>query len=88
MYKIPLQQTPDWQKKDENKLEPCLLEGEMLVEEPGDTYLNVEKYKKGYLWINGRNLGRYWDKGPSKQLFCPGVWMHKGVNKIQVLELL
>jgi len=45
-------------------------------------------YIKGYVWVNGRNLGRYWDVGPSFKLFCPGVWLRKGENVLYVLDLL
>ena len=43
-------------------------------------------YKKGYVWVNGHNLGRYWDVGPQKRLFCPGVWLKKNTT-IHVFEL-
>jgi beta-galactosidase len=39
------------------------------------------------VWINGHNLGRYWEVGPQTKLFCPGVWLKKGSNKIVVLNL-
>jgi beta-galactosidase len=41
----------------------------------GDTFLNLKKFKKGYIWVNGRNLGRYWNVGPQDKLYCPGVWL-------------
>ncbi len=45
----------------------------------------MSKYKKGYVWVNGKNLGRYWNVGPSLKIFCPGVWLNKGNNEIVVL---
>lgn len=48
----------------------------------------MSNFQKGYVWVNGHNLGRYWSKGPQKRLFCPGVWMKQGDNEIYVLELL
>jgi beta-galactosidase len=54
----------------------------------GDTYLNMENYKKGYVWVNGHLLGRYWNIGPSQKLFCPGVWLKSIGNVVTVLELL
>lgn len=47
----------------------------------------MSRYGKGYLWVNGRNLGRYWDIGPQKRLFCPGAWLKKGSNEITVLNV-
>jgi beta-galactosidase len=40
----------------------------------------MEKWKKGYLFVNGYNLGRYWNKGPQYKIFLPGVWLKKGIN--------
>ena len=53
----------------------------------GDTYLDVSDYGKGYVWINGHNLGRYWHVGPQKRLFCPGAWMKKGENSILIFNI-
>jgi beta-galactosidase len=52
-----------------------------------DTYFNMKNYGKGYVWINGRNLGRFWNKGPQIKLFCPGVWLKNKGNELFVLEL-
>jgi len=58
------------------------------LETVGDTFINVKNYKKGYVWVNGRNLGRYWNIGPSQKVFCPGVWLKKGANDLFILDLL
>lgn len=28
-------------------------------------------YRKGVVWVNGHNLGRFWDIGPQMRLCCP-----------------
>ena len=53
----------------------------------GDTFLDVSGYKKGIVWINGHNLGRYWDIGPQKRLYCPASWLKKGINEIMIFDL-
>jgi beta-galactosidase len=53
----------------------------------GDTYLDMREWNKGYLWINGRLLGRYWHIGPQQRLFCPGCWLREGENEVLVLDL-
>ena len=67
---------------------PTLLKGEITLNESeiGDTYLDMSAYTKGYVWVNGYNLGRYWNVGPQKRLFCPGVWLNKN-TVIHVLDL-
>lgn len=53
----------------------------------GDTYLDLSAFKKGMVWINGHNLGRYWEIGPQKRLYCPAMWLKKGENEIVVFDL-
>jgi beta-galactosidase len=78
IYKIPLnEKVLEWRKIG-SKSFPALSRAVFDVSSPADTYLNVKGYKKGYLWVNDRNLGRYWEMGPSFKLFCPGVWLKKG----------
>lgn len=38
------------------------------------------------MFINGKNLGRYWFIGPQQTLYVPGPWLHRGDNKITVFE--
>ena len=45
----------------------------------------MREFGKGYLWVNGHNLGRYWEIGPQYRLYCPGVWLKKGENELFVL---
>lgn len=52
-----------------------------------DTYFDMSKYQKGYVWVNGHNLGRYWNIGPQRRLYCPAGWLKKGENQIIVLDL-
>jgi len=45
-------------------------------------------YQKGVVWVNGHNLGRYWDVGPQTRLYCPAPWLRAGENTVVVLDLL
>ncbi len=42
---------------------------------------------KGLVWVNGFNLGRYWNKGPTETLYIPSPVLKKGKNEVIVLEL-
>ncbi|NIK33887.1 beta-galactosidase [Xanthomonas arboricola] len=59
----------------------------IALESVGDVYIDMSQWRKGYLWVNGRLLGRYWDIGPQQCLFCPGAWLKKGDNAVLVLDL-
>ena len=39
-------------------------------------------------WVNGHNLGRYWNIGPQQTMYVPGVWLKAGTNEIVILDLL
>ena len=53
----------------------------------GDTFLDFSTWAKGAVWINGHNLGRFWNIGPQQTLFCPAPWLRTGRNELIVLEL-
>jgi beta-galactosidase len=53
----------------------------------GDTYFDMSNYSKGFLFVNGHNLGRYWNIGPQQRLYCPASWLKKGRNEISVFDL-
>jgi len=62
--------------------------GNFFIGKPGDTFFDLSNFKKGIVWVNGHNLGRYWDIGPQKRLFCPATWLREGSNEIMVFDLL
>jgi beta-galactosidase len=61
--------------------------GNFSLTELGDTYLDMSKYNFGFVTVNGHNLGRYWNRGPQKRLYCPAPWLKKGVNEIVVFDM-
>ena len=40
------------------------------------------KLGKGFVWVNGHNLGRVWDIGPQKSLYPPAPWLRVGENEV------
>lgn len=65
---------------------PTFYKFEIEVEEIGDTFLDVSGFGKGCAFVNGFNLGRYWDIGPQKRLYVPGPLLKKGKNEIILFE--
>ncbi|XP_008561273.1 PREDICTED: beta-galactosidase-1-like protein 3, partial [Galeopterus variegatus] len=53
---------------------------------PKDTFLNLPGWTSGFVFINGRNLGRYWNIRPQKTLYLPGAWLHPEDNEIILFE--
>jgi beta-galactosidase len=67
---------------------PVFYRGLFKVDEPADTFLALPGWTKGVVWLNGFNLGRYWEeKGPQHTLFVPAPLLRKGRNELIVLEL-
>ncbi|ABM07872.1 glycoside hydrolase family 35 protein [Paenarthrobacter aurescens] len=57
------------------------------VGEPADTFIALPDSGKGFVWLNGFLLGRYWEKGPQVTLYAPAPLLKAGRNSIKVLEL-
>lgn len=90
MYKLPFDQPRTGVavvKKTVNE-GPAIKSGTFNLARTGDTYLDLSKWGKGCVWINGHHLGRYWNVGPQQTIYVPAEWLKTGKNEIQVLELL
>jgi beta-galactosidase len=68
-------------------LAPAIYTGTFNLTETGETYLDMRNWNFGVVWVNGHNLGRYWDVGADRGLYLPSVWQNVGVNQIVILEL-
>lgn len=100
MYQLPMSEVPDLSKLtgdvyDNNesasaKLKDCpvIYSGTFTLDKIGDTFIDMENWGKGIIFINEINIGRYWQVGPQQTLYIPGVWLKKGENKIVVFEQL
>lgn len=65
---------------------PAFYRGTFMLDQVGDTFLDVSSWGKGMVWVNGHNLGRYWELGPQQTLYCPAPWLKTGKNEIIVLD--
>ncbi|MBO0441124.1 glycoside hydrolase family 35 protein [Candidatus Enterococcus ikei] len=65
---------------------PAFYQYELAVEKPGDTYIDLQKFGKGVVLVNGFNLGRFWNCGPTLSLYVPAAVLKKGINEIVIFE--
>ncbi len=57
------------------------------VTDPADAYLELPGWQTGYLYLNGFNLGRYWNPaGPQRTLYAPAPLWRAGANELVVCE--
>ena len=68
---------------------PAFYRAELEIEgTPCDTFLRLDSFHKGFVKVNGFNVGRYWtDAGPQKTLYIPAPILKEGKNEIVVFEL-
>ncbi|MBS1681257.1 MAG: beta-galactosidase [Bacteroidetes bacterium] len=90
MYNMPFDRIPDFKKQKPKNIpgSPTIYFGTFDLKETGDTFLNMEPWGKGIVFINGVNIGRYWKIGPQQTLYVPGCWLKKGKNEIVIFEQL
>jgi len=90
IYKLPLDATMlrSLDYTTERPEGPAFYRTTVQVETPGDCFLDMRPWGKGFAWVNGHNLGRYWNIGPQQTMYVPGPWLKEGENEIIVLDLL
>lgn len=65
---------------------PAIFEGTFKAKPGVDTFFNPAGWCKGFVEINGFNIGRYWSVGPQGTLYVPGELL-KEDNVIRITEL-
>ena len=87
IYSLPMDHPDTLPFHAANCTGACFYRGKLQVDHPGDTFLDTSSFTKGFVWVNGRPLGRIWNIGPQKTLYLPGPWLHKGANDVIVFDL-
>ncbi len=87
IFTLPLSDLSGVNFSDQPVRGPAFYRQIFVLESTGDTFLDMRGWGIGCVWVNGRNLGRYWRIGPQQTLFAPGCWLKKGENEIVVLDI-
>jgi len=48
--------------------------------------MSMRGWSRGFVWLNGFNLGRFWNIGPQFSLYVPANVLRKGNNTIVIFE--
>ena len=86
-YRLPLDNPSGLQFGSEPVYAPAFYRASFDLKDAGYTFFDMRGWGKGYAWVNGHNLGRYWSVGPQRTLFAPAEWLKQGSNEIIVLDL-
>lgn len=70
-----------------NNKQPAYYKGIFKISRKGDTFINMSNWSKGLVWVNGHDIGRYWEIGPQQTLYVPGCWLKEGDNEIIIFDL-
>jgi beta-galactosidase len=90
IYNLPMDEKYIYDLRSSNRnpgKEGIFFKGNFFITAPGDTFLDLSNFKKGIAWVNGHNLGRYWEIGPQKRLYCPASFLRQGSNEMIVFDL-
>ena len=84
MYSLPFESVTGFEPSDTG---PTFYRGTFSLSNVGGTFLDIRNWSMGVVWVNGHNLGRFWDRGALRSLFVPRHWLREGENEVVVLEL-
>lgn len=90
VYKLPMDKKFIYNLRSSGKVvnkEGVFFRGLFSLAYTGDTYFDMSNYTKGIVWVNGHNIGRFWEIGPQKRLYCPSSFIKQGLNEILILDL-
>ena len=87
-YSLPMSTDYVASLKESDTVRPGMFfKATLNLNETGDCYIDMSDFTKGIVYVNGHNLGRYWNVGPQYRLYCPGVWLRKGANEVVIFDL-
>ena len=88
IYPLPMESSATIQswKKGVTISGPAFHRGSFTLTTVTDTFLDTSKLGKGFVWVNGHNLGRVWDIGPQESLYLPAPWLRVGENQVVVFD--
>ncbi|XP_018580116.1 beta-galactosidase-1-like protein 2 [Anoplophora glabripennis] len=75
-----------WSDKTSNDGTALFYAALEISDEPQDTFLDMRKWTKGLVIVNGFPLGKYLMLGPQQTLYLPGPFLRKGTNDIVIFE--
>ena len=87
VYTLPMDNLSAVVYSDEEPAEKSVFyKGCFEIDEAYDTFLKLDNFTKGFVTVNGYNIGRYWEIGPQQTLYIPASLLKKGENEIVVFE--
>jgi hypothetical protein len=74
--------------EDPDSIRPVWIRLHFQVPAVGILRLHLKATGNGFLYLNGRPLGRYWEVGPQRDFYLPECWLNPpGKDNLVTLEL-
>jgi beta-galactosidase len=87
IYSLPMPKIDGFKASNSAHIGPTFYHATFNVQKPASTFLDMRNFSFGVAWVNGHNLGRFWDRGGARSLFLSEHFLKAGSNEITVLEL-
>jgi beta-galactosidase len=87
VFTLPMSDLSNLRFQAQQDSGPAFYRGTFNLSQTGDTFLDLRNWTKGTVWVNGHQLGRFWDIGPQGTLYLPGPWLKKKGNEVVVFDL-
>ncbi|MDP9173192.1 MAG: beta-galactosidase [Planctomycetota bacterium] len=87
IYSLPMENVDQIKPSTAPHIGPTLYHGTFNMTDLASTFLDMRNWGFGAVWVNGHNLGRYWDRGGLRSLFLSSHFLKQGKNDIVILEL-
>ena len=71
---------------DNSNGQPAFYRGTFEAKPGVDTFLDARGLSRGFVVINGFNIGKFWNIGPQRTLYVPGEILKEN-NVIEVFEV-
>ena len=66
--------------------QPSFSRFEFTLDQAADTFIDTTGFGKGVAFVNGVNVGRFWDVGPIASLYVPHGLTRAGANELVLFE--
>ena len=77
VYTLPMKTLDKLNYGDVKMEHPAFYKGHFHADEKIDCFIHMDNFTKGFVVVNGFNLGRYWEIGPQKSLYLPGLLLQE-----------
>lgn len=84
IYTLPMNKLGNLKYNGSRRL-PAFFTGEFKAKEKKDCFVHLDNFTKGFVTVNGFNLGRFWNIGPQLSLYLPWPLLKEN-NEITVFE--